>query len=114
VGTLLEEFNAMKIKVAAAIAKGDNATLHGKIHVVDHTAERKRKTTPGAQTRFGLDCGTNEVYRELFVEWERILGEVKNKTMAVDFVIRGLRMVDKRQIDEWRNEGEVSHKEPDF
>jgi hypothetical protein len=113
-GTLLEEFNAMKIKVAKAMAKNDQAALNAKIHVVDHSVEKIRKTTPGKQTRFGLDCGTNEVYRELFIEWERILEEVKNKTMAIDFVIRALRLADKAQLDAWRNEGEVAHKEPDF
>jgi hypothetical protein len=111
--TAKEEFERLKILINSG--RGNEV-----VHVVRVDEERKRrlankpKPTGKQQTRFVLDCGSPEAFVDVYKEWDRILLEVRNRTMAVDFVIRGLRMVDKRQIDEWRNEGEVPHKEPDF
>ena len=73
--TILEEFNALKLKIAAG--KGNEP-----IHIVYHSQEKKKRLTPGKQTRWTLDCGTNELYREIYQEYERILEQVKNVTIA--------------------------------
>lgn len=73
--TILEEFNALKLKIAAG--KGNEP-----IHIVYHSQEKKRKLSPGKQTRFLFDCGTNETYRDIAKEYERILEQVKNVTIA--------------------------------
>ena len=73
--TILEEFNALKLKIAAG--KGNEP-----IHIVYHSQEKKRKLSPGKQTRFLFDCGTNETYRDIAKEYERILGQVKNLSIA--------------------------------
>lgn len=105
--TVKEGFEALK----ARISKEEGGHI---IHVVDHVAVQRRKLEPGNQTRFGLDCGTNDAYRELYAEWIRILTEVKNKTMAIDFFTRGVRAVTKEVMDEWRNEGREPQIDPDF
>lgn len=84
------------------------------VHIVDHVVLQKEKLEPGKQTRFSIDCGTNEAYRELYAEWLRIFAEVKNKTMAIDFFTRGVRAVSKEVIDAWKADGHEEHKEPNF
>ena len=52
------------------------------IHVVDLKKVKEKKLAPGTQTKFTVDCGTNDLYRQVATEWERILGQVKNLSIA--------------------------------
>jgi hypothetical protein len=66
------------------------------IHLVDHRKEKASKLAPGTRTRFSLECGSNELYRQIAGEWERILAQVKNVTVArhivAETVLDALRM----------------------
>jgi hypothetical protein len=96
--TIREEFNALKLKIAA----GKENEI---VHVVYVDQDRKRKlvnSTKGdkkAQTRFSLETGSPEMFRDLFAEWDRILLQVKNKTMAIDIIIWWLRLLTKERIE---------------
>jgi hypothetical protein len=52
------------------------------IHVVDLVKVKEAKLAPGTQTKFTVDCGTNDLFRQVAGEWERILAQVKNLTVA--------------------------------
>ena len=61
------------------IERGDGVHV---IHVHDVKKTKEKKLAPGTQTKFTVDCGTNELYRQVAGEWERILGQVKNLSIA--------------------------------
>ena len=61
------------------IERGDGVHV---IHVHDVKKAKEKKLAPGTQTKFTVDCGTNELYRQVAGEWERILGQVKNLSIA--------------------------------
>ena len=107
--TLLEEFNTMKIRVAAAQAKGDTATLNKKIHIIDHEAERERKIrNPQKSTRVILDCKTPDAYKLFQLEKERFYEIATDPHIAIDLLIRALHQVTDEQIRAWLNEGQES------
>jgi hypothetical protein len=111
--TAKEEFERLKILINSG--RGNEV-----VHVVRVDEERKRrlenKAKPGGrqQTKFVLECGDGDAFKELYAEWDRILLEVKNRTMAIDFFTRGVKAVTKEVMDEWRNEGREPQIEPDF
>ena len=109
--TCIEERDALKIRLNKPKAAGDKLTVinhtedrsttctaieayrmmndwidKGKgghsIHVVDLKSVKEKKLAPGTQTKFTVDCGTNDLFREITAEWERILAQVKNLTVA--------------------------------
>ena len=69
------------------IDKGDGGHV---IHVHDIKKAREKKLAPGTQTKFTVDCGTNELYRQVAGEWERILAQVKNLSIARHMVAEDL------------------------
>jgi hypothetical protein len=105
--SLLEEFNAMKIKVAAAQAKGDQAALNEKVHVVFHSAERKRKATnPTGSTRIMLNCRTPEQWKEFQMAKEVYFEEAVDPHIAVDLMIRALTAFSRETIRGWAKDGQ--------
>ena len=66
------------------------------LHVVDLKKVKEKKLAPGTQTKFTVDCGTNELYRQVAGEWERILGQIKNLSIARHMVAEDLRESLKR------------------
>ena len=60
------------------------------IHIVDLKKVKEKKLAPGTQTKFTVDCGTNELYRQVAGEWERILAQVKNLSIARHMVAEDL------------------------
>jgi hypothetical protein len=104
--TLLEEFNALKIKIATAQAKGDTATLNKKIHIIDHEAERERKLrNPQKSTRVILDCRTADGYKEFQAEKERFFDIAVDPHIAISLLTRALHETSDEQIKAWLNEG---------
>ena len=103
--TLLEEFNAMKIKIAAALAKNDQATLNRKIHIVDHEAERERKrTNPKQSTKVIFNCRTPEQWKEFQMVKEPYFEICGDPHIAIDCMIRALRE-HHAEISKWVEEG---------
>ena len=109
--TCIEERDALKIRLVNPKARNDKLTLvdhaadttmtctaielyqhfneliekgHGGrvVHVHDIKKAREKKLAPGTQTKFTVDCGTNDLYRQVASEWERILAQVKNLSIA--------------------------------
>lgn len=77
-----------------------------KIHVVFSdriAAERHARTDAGAgkkpQTRFTVSCDTHETWYELWKEYDRILGHVGNKTVALSIIIWWLRLLTSERLD---------------
>jgi len=111
--SLLEEFNSLKIKVAAAQAKGDTATLNKRIHIVDHEAERERKIrNPQKSTRVMIDCRTPDAYKGFQVEKERFYDIAVDPHIAIDLLIRALHETTDEKIRGWLKEGEEIPDEP--
>jgi predicted aminopeptidase len=69
------------------IAKGKG---QHNIHVVYLKKVKEAKLAPGTQTKFTVDCGTNDLFRQVAGEWERILAQVKNLTIARHLVAEEL------------------------
>jgi hypothetical protein len=104
--SLLEEFNAMKIRVAKAMAMNDQATLNAKIHIVDHQAERERKrTNPKKSTKVMLNCRTPEQWKEFQMAKEPYFEIAGDPHIAIDCIIRALRSFSAETIQEWVKQG---------
>jgi len=104
--TLLEEFNAMKIKVAAAMAKNDQAALNRKIHIVDHEAERERKrTNPKQSTKAVFNCRTPEQWKEFQMAKEVYFEVAVDPHIAIDCIIRALKSHSAEEIKKWVEDG---------
>ena len=89
--SLLDEFNALKIKVAKAMATGNEAALKEKIHVVFHSEEEKRKrTNPSKSTRIMLNCRTPEQWKEFQMAKERYFEVAVDPHLAIDCMVRAL------------------------
>lgn len=82
--TLKEEFELMKARIASG---------HGSetVHVVWVDREKKARKSPGHKTRFTFDLQSNELYREIWTEWDRILTQVVNVSVARHIVGEYLR-----------------------
>ena len=80
------------------------------IHMVDLRKVKEKKLAPGTQTKFTVDCGTNELFRQVNGEWERILGQVKNLTIArhmvAERVLKAMQTLTTTKIAEKMFEGE--------
>ena len=106
--TILEEFNALKLKIAAG---KENEVVH--IVYVDQERARKRTNKgPKPQTRFIVDCGTPEIFKDLFTEYDRILTQVTNKTMALSIIVDWLRALTPERIQKKLTAGEQVTKPP--
>jgi hypothetical protein len=104
--TRLEEFNAMKIKIGNAVAKGDQAFLNEKIHIVDHAAERERKIgNPKRSTRVMLNCRTPEQYKEFQAAKEAYFEVAVDPHIAIDCMIRALTAFSRNTIADWVKQG---------
>jgi len=104
--TLQEEFNAMKIKIAKAMATGDTATLNRQIHIVDHEAERERKrTNPKKSTKVMLNCRTPEQWKEFQMAKEPYFEIAGDPHIAIDCLIRALKFFDAETIRQWVKDG---------
>jgi hypothetical protein len=107
--TLLEEFNAMKIKIAKAQATGDVAALNKKIHIIDHEAERERKIkNPDKSTRVVIACRTPDAYAAFQKEKERFFDLAVDPHIAIDLLIRALHETTDDRIRSWLTEGETA------
>lgn len=108
--TILEEFNELKLKIAAG--RG-NETVH--IVWTDQERQRKRENKPKdgkkPQTKFYVDCGTPEIFRDLYTEYDRILSQIGNKTMALCIMVDWLRALTTERIQKKLSEGEHQQKE---
>lgn len=83
-----------------------------KVHIVLTDQEIRRKKagqprTEGAkpQTRLVIDCVTNDAFRLLFAEYDRIFSTVVNKTMFIDFLIEMFRVQDEAAVKAWVERG---------
>src|SRR5579859_4911992 len=104
--TLLDEFNAMKIKVAKAMQTGNEAILHEPVHVVYHTEEAKRKrTNPSRSTRIIFNCRTPEQWKEMHAAKEPYFEIAVDPHVAVDCIIRALNAQSRETIAEWIKQG---------
>ena len=107
--TLKEEFELMKLKIAAG--KGSEV-----VHIVWVDQERRARKSPGHKTRFTFDLLSNELYRETWAEWDRILTQIVNVTMARQIVgeyLRDcLRALTTDRIKALLAEGEVAAPKP--
>ena len=104
--SLLDEFNAMKIKIAKAMATNDQATLHRQIHIVDHEAERERKrTNPKKSTKVMLNCRTPEQWKEFQMAKEPYFEIAGDPHIAIDCLIRALKSFDAETIRQWVKDG---------
>ena len=113
IATLKEEFEALKIKVAAAMAKGDQAALNEKVHVVFHSAEKKRKATnPTGATRVMLNCRTPDQWKEFQMEKERYFEVGVDPHLAIDLMIRALSSFSEERLREWVQQGHTEHPGP--
>ena len=115
--SLLEEFNRMKELVEKAQAKGDQAALTQKVHAVFVDQERKRRAAPSKQTRMFIDFQDNGAYRAAFKEWDRIVLQVVNVTIARHIVAKAvldaLRGLTPERIDFILKEGEEEEAKED-
>lgn len=104
--SLIDEFNAMKIKVAKAMALNDQATLNRKIHVVDHEAERERKrTNPNKSTKVYFNCYSPDAWREFQTQKDRYFELAVDPHIAVDLMVRALTHFTDEQLRSWISEG---------
>jgi hypothetical protein len=73
--TLKEEFELLKARIASG---------HGNetVHVVWVDREKRARKSPGHKTRFTFDLLSNELYREIWNHWDRVLTQVVNVTVA--------------------------------
>jgi hypothetical protein len=105
-GSLIEEFNAMKIQVAKALAKNDQAALHRQIHIVDHEAERERKrTNPKKSTKVMLNCRTPDQWKEFQMAKEKYFETAVDPHLAIDCMVRALNSHSAEEIARWVKEG---------
>lgn len=104
-GTVLEELNTLKLLIAA----GKENEI---VHLVRVDQDRKRKKTTKVQTRFSVDCGTPEIFKDLFTEYDRILTQVTNKTMALSIIVDWLRALTPERIQKKLTAGEQATKPP--
>jgi hypothetical protein len=101
-GTAFEELQTLKALVLAG--KG-NEMVH--IVRVDQDRQRKRTNTgPKQQKRFSVDCGSPEAFRELYTQYDRILAEVVNKTIALDLITWWLTLLTPERIKKKMEAGE--------
>ena len=113
--TLLEEFNNMKAKVAAAQAKGDMAALNRKIHIIDHEKERNRKIrNPQRSKRIVFNCRTADAYCKFQIERERFFEIAVDPHIAIDLITRAMHEVSDATILQWIREGEMPVEKPDW
>jgi hypothetical protein len=81
------------------------------VHIVyvDQDRRRKRLNEPREgrkpQVRFMVDCGTPEIFKDLYCEWDRILTQVGNKTVALSILIDWLRALTEKRIAKKLEEG---------
>lgn len=108
--TIKEEFETLKAKI---LAGKESET----VHVVYVDQERKHRKAPGPTTRFVFNLGSNELYREVFAEWDRILSQIKNVTMARHIVgeeiLDALRKLTTERIAEMIGEDEQAGPPPE-
>jgi hypothetical protein len=100
--TIKEEFELLKAKI---LAGKENET----IHVVWTDQDRKRKRAnvgPKQQTRFSIETGSPEAFRELYGQYDRILTEVVNKTIALDLITWWLSLLTPERIKKKMEHGE--------
>lgn len=98
-GTVKEEFELLKAKI---LAGKENEV----VHVVWTDQDRKRKKTTKSQTRFTIDCGTPEIFRDLYTEYDRILTQIGNKTMCLSIIVDWLRALTEARIAKKLAEGQ--------
>lgn len=95
--TVKEEFELLKAKI---LAGKENETVH--VVWVDQDRKRRIENKPREggkrQQRFVLDCGSPEAYSEVYAEWDRLLTQVGNKTVAVSILIDWLRALTEKRI----------------
>jgi hypothetical protein len=95
--------------LAGMASKGRSQAI---VHIVyvdqDRKRKRENKPLPGKkpQVKFCVDCGTPEIFRDLFTEWDRILAQVGNKTVALSILIAWLKKLDTQRIAKKLEEGE--------
>lgn len=100
-GTVLEEINALKLKV---LAGKENEMVH--VVYVDQDRKRKRENKgPKPQTRFTLNCDSPEAFADLYGHWDRIMLQVKNKSVAVTILIDWLRALTPERIEKKLKDG---------
>jgi hypothetical protein len=105
-GSLLDEFNSMKIRVAAALAKNDQAALHRQIHIVDHEAERERKrTNPKKSTKIMLNCRTPDQWKAMQMAKEKYFEVAVDPHLAIDCMVRALNAHSAEEIAQWVKDG---------
>jgi hypothetical protein len=100
--TIKEEFELLKAKI---LSGKENET----IHVVWTDQDRKRKRAnvgPKPQKRFSIDCGSPEAFRELYTQYDRIMSEVVNKTIALDLITWWLSLLTPDRIKKKMEQGE--------
>ena len=113
--TLLEQFNEMKIKVAAAMAKNDQAALQQKVHTVYQDEERKRKlTNPQGSTRIVLNMRSPEAFKEFHEQKERFFEIATDPHIALDLLVRALRETPTETIQAWLKEGQEPPEEEEW
>lgn len=100
-GTVLEEINALKLKV---LAGKENEMVH--VVYVDQDRKRKRENKgPKPQTRFTLNCDSPEAFAELYGHWDRIMLQVRNKSIAITILIDWLRALTPERIEKKLKDG---------
>jgi hypothetical protein len=111
--TLLDEFNAMKIKVAKAMAENDLAALHRKIHIVDQEAERtRRRTNPDKSTKVYLKCYSPENWKRFSTQKDRYFTIAVDPEIAIEMICRALEWIDDFTLRQWISGGH-EQEEPD-
>lgn len=104
-GTLKEEFELLKIRI-------NNGEGNKIIHVVDHEAERRRKTeNPAKSTRVVVDCRTPELWTAFQLQKERFMQVAVDPGIAVELIVRALRTVSDGQLKSWLAEGKQDEAE---
>lgn len=73
------------------------------IHVVftdRNRKEKRRKPLPGqkGRTRLIIDCDTNIAFRELFIEYDRIVSTIGHKAIALSIMTDWLRALTPERI----------------
>jgi len=101
--------------LADMASKGRSQAL---VHIVyvDQDRKRKRENRPTdgkkPQVRFSVDCGTPEIFADLYCEWDRILTQVGNKTVALSILIDWLRALTEKRIATKLEAGASTPKNP--
>jgi hypothetical protein len=92
--TIREEYELLKMKI---LAGKENET----IHVVWTDQDRKRKRAnvgPKQQTRFSIDCGSPDLFKDLYAEYDRLISTIENKTITIDMIVWWLRLLTPERI----------------